>query len=430
MTEFSVERLRDALTSDAELRYKLNGFHGRYRIVVDEVQADVVVDHGMITGVGPVSGEAELTLTVPAAVLADAALSKPVPGTEAAQLAASRGVTVAGDLFSAVAPYAGATSRVYELLRQLSGATENALPAGGETLFEETDMAVGRYVYVTVDGVRYRTYYEEAGTGDQVVLLQHTAGADGRQWRHQLADPEFQSRFRMIAYDLPFHGRSLPPTAQRWWQQAYRPTREWLMDFVEAFSDALELERPSFMGCSVGGQLALDLAAYRGERFGAFFALNGTLDNALDGDPYIAGFNDLCRDNRVSTELYATGNFGATSPLAPEPYRRELYWIYRSNFPGVYAGDNDYFLTGHNLTRGDVVIDTDRNPVYVLAGEYDPVATDAEHGGSAVAKRFPGVVYQELENLGHFAPTDDPLGFRAVLPALTEGIGRLGAAAL
>jgi pimeloyl-ACP methyl ester carboxylesterase len=428
MGSFSHQSVSAALGGDAELQYKLKGFTGTYRVIVDEVGVDLALDDGAITGAGPAGGgKAELMVTMPAAVLADAARDKPVPGTESLQLAASRGVVVAGDLHTAVAPYAGATARIYQLLRRLAGATEQAVPDGQPAyLFQDSDTATGRYVYVAVQGVTYRVYYEEAGTGDEVLLLQHTAGADARQWRNQLADPEFQSRYRLLAYDLPFHGRSMPPVSQRWWERPYLPSREWFMDFAVAFADALHLERPSFMGCSVGGQLALDLAAYRGERFGAFFAVNGTLNNPRADDPVLARFNDLCRDNRVSTEFYATGNFSATSPLAPEPYRREIYWIYRSNFPGVYAGDNDYFLSGHDLTKDAPAIDADRNPVYLLAGEYDPVATDPEHGGPAVAKLFPGVIYKELKDLSHFAPTDDPLRFRdAVLPVIVEGFAKL-----
>ena len=72
------------------------------------------------------------------------------------------------------------------------------------------DTAVGRYVYLPIDGIEYRVYFEEAGTGIPL-LLQHTAGADGRQWRHLLEDTELQQHFHMLAYDLPYHARSLPP---------------------------------------------------------------------------------------------------------------------------------------------------------------------------------------------------------------------------
>ena len=70
----------------------------------------------------------------------------------------------------------------------------------------------GRYVHVTVQGVEYRVYFEEAGKGTPV-LMQHTAGTDGRQWRHILEDEKLTSQFRFVAHDLPYHGRSLPPLA-------------------------------------------------------------------------------------------------------------------------------------------------------------------------------------------------------------------------
>ncbi|MGH7896337.1 MAG: alpha/beta fold hydrolase, partial [Candidatus Binatia bacterium] len=66
----------------------------------------------------------------------------------------------------------------------------------------------GRYLYLTADGVEYRVYFEEAGRGIPMIL-QHTAGSDGRQWRHLLEDEEITARFRLIAHDLPYHGKSL-----------------------------------------------------------------------------------------------------------------------------------------------------------------------------------------------------------------------------
>ncbi|MET0715573.1 MAG: alpha/beta fold hydrolase, partial [Mycetocola sp.] len=200
----------------------------------------------------------------------------------------------------------------------------------------------------------------------------------------------------------------------------------WLLEAVVAIVDTLAIEKPIFLGCSVGGQLALDLAAHHHDKFKAFLSLNGTLDNAAADDPFMIAWNDLCRDNRISTEAYSTGNFNATSPLAPEAYRRELYWLYRSNFPGVYAGDNDYFMVGHDLKIDGHLMRPDKTPVYALAGEYDPVSWMEDHGGPAVAREFPGVIYRELKGIGHFAPTDTPIEFRnAMLPIFDEVLERV-----
>jgi pimeloyl-ACP methyl ester carboxylesterase len=69
---------------------------------------------------------------------------------------------------------------------------------------------VGRYLDLAVAGTSYPVYFEEAGEGVPL-FCQHTAGSDGRQWRHLLEDPWLGERFRVIAWDLPYHGKSLPP---------------------------------------------------------------------------------------------------------------------------------------------------------------------------------------------------------------------------
>ena len=39
----------------------------------------------------------------------------------------------------------------------------------------------GKYLHLEVDGLNYRIYIEESGCGIPL-LLQHTAGSDGRLW--------------------------------------------------------------------------------------------------------------------------------------------------------------------------------------------------------------------------------------------------------
>ena len=73
---------------------------------------------------------------------------------------------------------------------------------------------VGRYLSVDIEGAAYRVHVEEAGQGVPLLCL-HTAGADSRQYRHVLNDAAITERFRVIAFDLPYHGRSTP--ADGWW---------------------------------------------------------------------------------------------------------------------------------------------------------------------------------------------------------------------
>src|SRR5690606_11428385 len=66
----------------------------------------------------------------------------------------------------------------------------------------ELEPIVGRYMSFPVQGRNCRVYFEEAGQGIPLVCL-HTAGADGRQYRHMMCDPEITAHFRVLAFDMP-----------------------------------------------------------------------------------------------------------------------------------------------------------------------------------------------------------------------------------
>ncbi|MGZ0246721.1 MAG: alpha/beta fold hydrolase, partial [Alphaproteobacteria bacterium] len=82
---------------------------------------------------------------------------------------------------------------------------------------------VGRYINITSGGLNYRIFFEEAGEGVPLICL-HTAGTDSRQFRHVLNDPDVTSKCRVIAFDMPYHGRSNPP--ENWWLTKYQLTTD------------------------------------------------------------------------------------------------------------------------------------------------------------------------------------------------------------
>jgi pimeloyl-ACP methyl ester carboxylesterase len=416
-----IDQLLAAMAADRELLYKLRGLTAHVRVVIGEALLAFDVWDGVpVAGETP-DGKPEITLSLPADLWRQAvAAPVPPPGYETLTMAFGRGAGLTGDLATVIAPYQAAWQRLYLVLRAIACGPVRRRP--DPMPFRDTDTAVGRYRYIRANGVEARIYYEEAGQGPVPLLLQSTAGADGRQYRYLLADPEMQKRFRMIAYDLPYHGKSLPPIGTRWWEQSYRPTRAELMNWVVAIADALALDQPYFMGCSVGGQLALDLAAFHGDRFGAFISLNGWYDNPR---PAAAVNNDLFRTPSISEDYPMSIILGGTAPTAPEATAQEVYWIYRSNFPGVYAGDNDYFMLQHDLKEDGHRINALAKPVYVIAGEYDSSARDAVHGAPAIAAAIPGVQVRVARGLGHFAPSDDPVAFgEMLLPVLDEILAR------
>ena len=276
------------------------------------------------------------------------------------------------------------------------------------------DSAIGRYVYLEIDGREYRVYFEEAGRGIPL-LLQHTAGADARQWRHLLEEPSVASRYRLIAYDLPYHGKSLPPEGVEWWREEYKLTRDFLMRVPVVLSRVLGLERPAYMGSSIGGHLALDLALeYPGE-FRAVVGLEAAL--ATPGS-----YSGIWSHPRVSNAFKASVMYGLMSPTSPEPRRRETAWVYSQGAPPVFQGDLYYYSVDHDLRDIAEQIDTSQLPVYVLTGEYDWSSTPEM--GAEVARRVKGARYRTMEGLGHFPMSEHPERFlEFISPVLDEIAG-------
>ena len=273
------------------------------------------------------------------------------------------------------------------------------------------DAPVGRYIHLELGGLDHRVYFEEAGEGVPM-LLQHTAGAHGAQWRHLFEDERITSRFRLIAYDLPFHGKSLPPTGTDWWAKEYRLTTEFLMSVPVSLSEALELERPIFMGCSIGGLLALDLARFHGDQFRAVIGLEPALK--IEGDlKSLRGF----WHPRVSNEYKAGLMYGLMSPTSPEALRRETVFVYSQGWPPAFLGDLYFYIEDHDLRTEAANIDTSRCAVHLLTGEYDYSGTP-EHGRAA-HEAIAGSTFAVMKDVGHFPMAENPERFiEAVLPVL------------
>ena len=276
------------------------------------------------------------------------------------------------------------------------------------------DAPIGGYLHVEVDGLDHRVYVEQAGEGVPL-LLQHTAGAHGVQWRHLFEDAWITERFRLIAYDLPFHGKSLPPIGREWWAEEYKTSTVQLTAFVVGIADTLELQDPVFMGCSVGGLLALDLARWHPERFRAVVAVEPSLKVTIPRES-LAGF----WHPRVSNEYKAALMYGIMSPTSPEHFRREVAFTYSAAWPPLFTGDVEYYAFDHDLTEEAQHIDTNQVGVHLLSGEYDYSAPVAH--GQAAHEAIRGSTFTIMRKLGHFPMAEDPERFLEYLRPVLEQI--------
>jgi pimeloyl-ACP methyl ester carboxylesterase len=100
-----------------------------------------------------------------------------------------------------------------------------------------------------------RLWYDEAGSGEAVLLL-HGGLGDSGLWEPVV--PFLAERFRTLRTDLRFYGRSTGPAVPWSWP-----------DDVVGVLDALGIERAALIGLSLGGKIALDVALAHPERLWA-----------------------------------------------------------------------------------------------------------------------------------------------------------------
>jgi len=270
---------------------------------------------------------------------------------------------------------------------------------------------VGRYAHIKLEGRAHRIYYEEAGQGIALLCL-HTAGADGRQWRAVLNDAEILRNWRVIAFDMPWHGKSSPP--EGWQREDYRLTTESYTSMIMAVARELGLERPAVMGCSIGGRIVLNLALKHARELRALIGLQSAA--------YVERYYDASwLDHAEVHGGRACGGlaYGLMSPLSPDEQRWETVWHYMQGGPGVFSGDLYFYQVEGDIRDRIGAIDTKLCPLYLLTGEYDYSASPRDT--EAAAARIPGAKVTIMKGLGHFPMSENPDAFLAYLrPVLDE----------
>jgi pimeloyl-ACP methyl ester carboxylesterase len=276
----------------------------------------------------------------------------------------------------------------------------------------DVEPIVGRYLRLELGGRPHRVFFEEAGQGIPLVCL-HTAGADARQFRHLMNDTAITRQFRVIAFDMPWHGRSSPPAG--WQEEEYRLTTPTYVEAIMEFCRALGLDRPVVMGCSMGGRIVLQLALAHADALRAVIGL----ESADHQQPWY-DTSWLHRPDVHGGEVCAALVSGLVAPQSPDETRWETLWAYMQSGPGVFKGDLYFYRVDSDFRARVAGIDTRRCPVYLLTGEYDFSCTPEDTRRTAA--RIPGARVTVMEALGHFPMSEHPAQFRRYLVPVLEEI--------
>jgi pimeloyl-ACP methyl ester carboxylesterase len=258
--------------------------------------------------------------------------------------------------------------------------------------------------YVNAGGVRLR--YIVAGSGPVVVLL-HTLRTQLDMF--QRIFPELAKRYRVYALDYPGHGYSDIPPADY--------TADFFAESVARVLEALQIEDAILAGESIGGSIALLLAARHNPRVRGVVAVNpydyaagrgmarsspvAALLLAVVRIPVLGGTFMRLRSSPVERAIFRGGLSRKDS--MPEALVREMILV--GNRPGHYQAFMS--LLGHSrgwehARREYGSID---RPVLLLYGDYD-WSSPAER--EADARDIPGAQLRTVENAGHFLSLDEP----------------------
>ncbi|WP_035724225.1 alpha/beta fold hydrolase [Fodinicurvata fenggangensis] len=277
----------------------------------------------------------------------------------------------------------------------------------------------GHYHQVDHDDQKLPIHALQAGTpeGPPLVFL-HTAGADARQYLHQLGDTALGEAFALHAFDLPAHGGSPPAQAG--------PPGVLTQDFYRGVSAAFlsqvvaptyKQQKPIVIGCSMGASMALVLAAEHPELLSGAIALEAPLQAPGRRSPY------LCHAAVDSARHNPSYVRALLAPASPQRYRDEACGCYAQARPGIYDGDLTFYSEEYDGQAVAARLDGNGVPVTLLTGEYD--YSSPPESTRALAALIDQAIMREMPDLGHFPMQEHPQAFRPhLLQALRDMTGR------
>jgi pimeloyl-ACP methyl ester carboxylesterase len=265
---------------------------------------------------------------------------------------------------------------------------------------------------IAVGGVPHDIAWDEAGRGQDVLCL-HTAGADLRQFHRLMGDERLTRGHRLVAFDLPWHGRSAPtPGAPN---GSWRLTTDLYVDIIMNFVQAAGLRRPIVLGASMSGEICLELALRHPEAFRGIVACEATDHVAGRQTPW--SFHPEVNQSLFVPEWV----HGLMAPQSPADCAAEVLWHYAQGGPGVFRGDIHFYSGEWNAADRVHRIDTNRCPLVMLTGEYDYSCT--AETSAATAAKIPGARFRRMDGIGHFPFAENPALFADYLLLELESFG-------
>lgn len=321
------------------------------------------------------------------------------------------GFTVEGEEL-AFAQHCHLARRLLEIARWVAEGRSGPVPDFPRPALEEPEPAAitGRYLAVPVQGVPHRIHAEQAGEGPCDLLCLHTAGSDGRQFHRLMADRRLTRRWRLTAFDLPWHGKSPPPSGAA--PGSWRLDTDRYVEIIMGVVRAAGLRRPVVLGASMSGEICLELALRHPDAFAGIIA--------CEASDRIEGRRTPWADHpQVNQAIFVPEWIhGLMAPQSPAPCAADIWWHYSQGGHATFARDIEFYSGEWDARDRVHRIDTARCPLFMLTGEYDYSCT-VEHS-AATAARIRGARFQAMRGIGHFPFAENPPLFAEYLMPILE----------
>jgi pimeloyl-ACP methyl ester carboxylesterase len=252
--------------------------------------------------------------------------------------------------------------------------------------------------------------YLAAGEGDPVLLL-HGIGLDAASvsWKHTL--PHLAANHRVIAPDFPGHGES--DGTDEYTMASYRAVLDGLLD-------ALDIERASLVGISMGGAVALGHALDNGERIEQLVLVDSYgLGRDAPWRPGGAallntpGFDGWLGAGLLNPALVASSLAGLTVNPAPGFVTDVQRAVGPTAARALGTWQRDEFRACGLQTCYLDRLDELDVPTLLMHGREDPIFPIA--WSERAAERISDSEFEAFERCGHWPPREHPEKFNRLV---------------
>jgi pimeloyl-ACP methyl ester carboxylesterase len=267
--------------------------------------------------------------------------------------------------------------------------------------------------HVSVDGLRL--YVEEHGDGEPLLLI-HGLGSSARDWQAQV--PYFAHRHRVMACDLRGHGRSDKPPGPYAIPQFARD--------VAVLLRKQDAAPAHVVGLSMGGMVALELAASAPVLLRSLVVVNSAVDVRLDSWADVWFYVT----RRLAVQALGMRRVGEMigARLFPkseqETLRRTFVERWAQNDKAAYVASIDAIMGWSIASRLPRIA----VPTLFVSSEHDYTPVAAKN---LAAARMPNAELAVVDDARHALPAERPDDFNALVGDFLKrvALSQAGAAA-